>query len=329
MAKLVLGIGASHSPMINSTLEEWVEMMPREEGMKMLDRDGKPASYDALVAQAAGRYDTHLRPEKLTEHYVAIQSALDQLASTIREARLDALIVIGDDQRELFLDDNLPGMLVYCGDSIKNKKRSPKKEWIDWFAKVHARYYVPDSPAAFSVDQNLALHVIKELIEDGVDLSISKHLPRDEGEGHAIAFVHQRLFGFSDMVPIVPFFINTYFPPNQPTPRRCFEVGQALRRAVESYPSDMRVGVLASGGLSHFSIDEELDQQALAAICAHDVEAIAAVPRNKLNSGNSEIRNWFAMSGATAHLTRQSLAYIPAYRSPAGTGTGMCFAAWA
>lgn len=329
MAKLVLGIGASHAPIINATLEEWVAMIPREVEMKMLDRNGDPATYDQLVAQAAGRYDAELLPEKLTARYMAIQSALDQLAVTIKQAELDTLIVIGDDQRELFLDDNLPSMLVYCGDSIKNQKRAPREEWVQWFAKVHSRYYVPESPTHFPVDKKLALHVTSELIEEGVDLSISKYLPRDEGEGHAMAFVHQRLFGFSPLVPIVPFFINTYFPPNQPTPRRCFDVGQALRRAVESYPGDMRVGVLASGGLSHFSIDEEVDRQAIAAISAHDVNAIAAIPRNKLNSGNSEIRNWFALSGATTHLQRKSLEYIPAYRSPAGTGTGMCFAAWA
>ena len=329
MAKVVLGVGSSHAPMINSTLEEWVAMKPRESGRMMHDREGNLVSYEELVEQAAGRYDKELAPEILTARYQAIQAALDQLVVTIRDARLDTLIVIGDDQRELFLDDNLPSMLVYCGERIKNEKRAPKKQWVDWYASVQSRFYNPaDMPSDFSVNRELALHLTSELVEEGFDLSISRHLPRDEGEGHAIAFVHQRLFGFADMVPIVPFFINTYFPPNQPTPRRCFQLGKALRSAVERYPKDLRVGVLASGGLSHFSVDEELDQQALTAITAHDEEAIAAIPRNKLQSGNSEMRNWFAMSGATAHLERKSMEYIPTYRTPGGTGTGTCFASW-
>jgi len=44
MTKIVLGIGASHSPMINSTLEEWVAMKPREAEMKILDREGNPTN---------------------------------------------------------------------------------------------------------------------------------------------------------------------------------------------------------------------------------------------------------------------------------------------
>lgn len=330
MARIVLGIGASHAPIINATREEWVAMMPREREMQMLDREGRPATYDELVAQAAGRYDQELSEEILTRRYDEVQSSLDRLATTIETAGLDSLIVIGDDQRELFLDDNLPGMLLYTGASIKNSARPPRKEWVEWFAKVHKRYYTHGEPQKeFRVDQALSLHMMHDLVEDGFDLSISRHLPRGEGEGHAIAFVHQRLYRFDDLVPIVPFFINTYFPPNQPTPRRCFELGQAIARAVASYPKDARIGIMASGGLSHFSIDAELDRQAIDAVSAHDVEAIAAIPRNKLNSGNSEIRNWFVMSGATAHLKRVSLDYIPTYRSPAGTGTGMCFAAWA
>lgn len=303
-------------------------MKPREPGMKVLDREGKPSSYEALVEEAAGRYDADLHPEILTQRYNDVQRSLDTLADIIKDAKLDALVVIGDDQRELFLDDNLPGMLIYHGPNIRNKRREPKKEWIEWFANVHKRYYASKEETHFSVDQALAKHLIGELVEEGFDLAVSNELPRDEGEGHAIAFVHQRLYRFEDLTPIVPFFINTYFPPNQPTPRRCFEVGQALKRAIESYPGDARIGVLASGGLSHFSIDAELDQQAIDAINRHDLAAIQAIPRAKLNSGNSEIRNWFAMSGATVGLESQFMEYIPCYRSPAGTGTGMCFAAW-
>jgi len=62
------------------------------------------------------------------------------------------------------------------------------------------------------------------------------------------------------VIPIVPLVVNTYYPPNQPTPRRCFALGSAVRKAIESFTLDFRVGILASGGLSHFTVDEELDQ---------------------------------------------------------------------
>jgi hypothetical protein len=83
-------------------------------------------------------------------------------------------------------------------------------------------------------------------------------VPEGEGEGHAIGFVHKRIM--KDVVPIVPVCINTYYPPNQPTPRRCYKLGQAIRAAVESYPGDKRVGIIGSGGLSHFVVDEALDR---------------------------------------------------------------------
>jgi 3-O-methylgallate 3,4-dioxygenase len=88
------------------------------------------------------------------------------------------------------------------------------------------------------------------------------------------------------------------------------------------------VAIAASGGLSHFVIDEDLDQQTLKALQHHDAAAIAALPRERLNSGNSEIRNWIAMAGAVDHLEMQVIDYVPCYRSPAGTGCAMGFAQW-
>src|SRR3546814_5049416 len=93
-------------------------------------------------------------------------------------------------------------------------------------------------------------------------------------------------------LPIVPLALNTYYAPNQPTPRRCYALGQAIRRAVESYPEDIKVGVIASGGLSHFVVDEELDRGLIEAIRTKDVAALTSMDRAKLNSGSSEIRNW-------------------------------------
>ena len=116
--------------------------------------------------------------------------------------------------------------------------------------------------------------------------------------------------------------LNTYYPPNQPTPKRCYNLGQALCAAIESWDKDIRVGILASGGLSHFVVDEELDQQALAGMQAKSVEQLMALPREKINSGSSEIRNWIVVTGATEHLDMDVVDYVPCYRSPAGTGCG-------
>ncbi len=85
---------------------------------------------------------------------------------------------------------------------------------------------------------------------------------------------------------------------------------------------------MASGGLSHFVIDEELDQIVIAALRAKDAATLQELPRERLNAGSSEIRNWICVAGATEHLTLDWLDYVPCYRTPAGTGTAMCFASW-
>jgi 3-O-methylgallate 3,4-dioxygenase len=50
------------------------------------------------------------------------------------------------------------------------------------------------------------------------------------------------------------------------------------------------------------------------------------LPRNKLNAGSSEILNWVALAGASEHLDLDWFEYVPGYRTPAGTGTGLSFA---
>ena len=172
-----------------------------------------------------------------------------------------------------------------------------------------------------------ALDDVDYLVEHEFDLARSSALPEGLGEGHAFAFIHSRLLRRRP-VPVVPIFLNTYFPPNQPTPRRCYQLGQKIRDAIERWDRSARIAVVASGGLSHFVIDEELDASVLRAVEERDAELLTTLPTVKLNSGTSEIRNWIAMHGATEHLPHQWTDYVPAYRTAAGTGTGCGFAIW-
>jgi 3-O-methylgallate 3,4-dioxygenase len=173
----------------------------------------------------------------------------------------------------------------------------------------------------------LALHLITSLVDREFDPVSSDALPDGKGEGHAFAFVRKRLME-DEALPVVPVFINTYFPPNQPTPRRCYKLGQAIREAVESYPGDARIGIVGSGGLSHFVVDEDLDRGVLDACARKDAEMLQSLPRHKLNSGSSEIRMWICVAGAAEHLDFAWSRYVPGYRTPAGSGTGLGFALW-
>jgi hypothetical protein len=97
---------------------------------------------------------------------------------------------------------------------------------------------------------------------------------------------------------------------------------------VEGFPGDARVGVLASGGLSHFLVDEDFDRAILKALADKDAAFLRTLPPGKLHAGSSEILNWVAVAGAAEALDLDWFEYVPGYRTPAGTGTGMSFATW-
>ena len=147
--------------------------------------------------------------------------------------------------------------------------------------------------------------------------------------GHAFAFVQRRIVG-ALRIPLVPIFVNTYYPPNTPSAARCFAFGRALGAAIAAYPKDLRVAVAASGGLSHFVIDEAFDHRILAAFQRNDVAALTGEPEVLYRSGTSETKNWITVAGmlADASLQMNLLDYVPCVRSEAGTGNAMAFALW-
>jgi hypothetical protein len=90
------------------------------------------------------------------------------------------------------------------------------------------------------------------------------------------------------------------------------------------------VALMASGGLTHFVIDEDLDRKILGAIEKGDEGTLAGIPENIFKVGTAEIKNWFPViaamnaSGRKYHLVD----YVPCYRSEAGTGNAMAFVYW-
>ena len=179
----------------------------------------------------------------------------------------------------------------------------------------------------------LGRHLIEYLNEAEYDIGASRFLDPDRGGrsrggiGHAFSYVYHRIMD-GLKIPTVPIMVNTYYPPNQPTPKRCYDLGRTIRSAIEAWPTKARVAVLASGGLSHFVVDEELDQMTIKGLKEKDIVQLSQLPRERLNSGNSEARNWISLGGAAEHLDMELFDYVPCYRSPAGTGCAMAFAQW-
>ena len=322
MAQLVAAFGSSHSPALASPAQDMPGHARRDElYAHHLDLEANRVTYAELLRRAPPGID--VSPETLQLKVSACERHLDRLAQSIAAARLDALVVVGDDQHEQYFEDNMPAFLVYCGASIVNSTLDLPAEAPGYWKRARSVYHEPSAPREYPVAKNLALHLVQSI--DDFDLAYAEKLAKPRGEGHAFGFVHRRLMG-ERIVPIVPLVVNTYYPPNQPRPKRCFALGRAVAQAVSRFDSNQRIGIIASGGLSHFTIDEELDNTVLQACAQGDEAALASIPPAKLNSGNSEIRNWIVMAGAAAALRCEWREYVPLYRTPAGTGCGMAFA---
>ena len=325
MAQLVAAFGSSHSPMLAARAEDWNGgFLGRDRTRPHIDLDGSPSTYDALLAKAPADALERIAPEQLTRRHGEVQAAIARLAADIAAAKLDALIVVGDDQEELFDQTNMPAIGIFYGDTIRNAGQA-SIAGDDWMARARRRYLEPAAQVEHACDPVLARHLIEVLQRDGFDISVMRSVPEGKYEGHAYSYVHR--FCMADgVVPIVPVFLNAYFPPNQPTPARCFALGEALAAAVTAFPGDQRVGIMASGGLSHFVVDEAFDRALLDALRRKDAAFFRTAPLAKLQSGSSEIRNWICVAGAAGALDLAWSAYAPGYRTPALTGTGLAFA---
>jgi hypothetical protein len=326
MARLVAGYGSSHSPMLAAQVEDWVDgaFVGRDRARQFVDFEGAACRYDELLANAPADAASRIDAPLLRQRHANAQAAIARLRDDIAAARLDALIVIGDDQEELFDYSNMPAIGVYYGETIGNEKAAPATAPLD---RARMRFQEPGEDVAYPCHAGLARHLIDSLQRDGFDLSAMARTAPGKFEGHAISFEHRFLMG-GVPVPVVPVFLNAYYPPNQPGPARCLALGEAIRRAIDGFNSDQRIGVLASGGLSHFLVDESFDHAVIDAFKRHDTEFFRTAPLHKLMSGSSEIRNWICLAGSVAAMDLDWVSYTPGYRTPALTGTGLCFASF-
>lgn len=328
MADIVVGVASSHTPQLSSGVDMWPDHALRDQRYQLLGKDAEYHTYAETLAGADPQLARELAPEVWESKYQRAQAAISSLTAALAGARADLALVIGDDQRELFVDDGIPAFACFTGTELFDM--APDAETFARLPKgIQAAYWAVhgEEKAVHPVAQELSAHIAERLTLADFDLTVFTRQPAGRTLGHAFTFPRYRL-GLPASTPIVPVFVNTYYPPNVPSAARCHALGRELRRAVESWTTDARVAVIASGGLTHFVIDEDLDREVLGAIAARDAAALSGIPRGKLRSGNSEILNWITAAAALEGLAPHIVDYVPGYRTPAGTGTGMAFAYW-
>ena len=226
----------------------------------------------------------------------------------------DVLIVVGDDQHENLVDDNMPPFSIFTGEEVE--------------ASVSLRYLNQarsENRTKYRVDAKLAGALVAGLMDEGFDPAYSKRTRYDGGLGHAFARVLKFLTPDASRR-VIPVMVNTYYPP-APSAHRCAQFGVALAKLVDRFPSTDRVVVIASGGLSHTKIDERLDEKFIRALQHNDTDYMSAIPASVLVEGTSEIRNWI-VTAAAANRNGTMVDYFPLYRTRTGVGCAMGFAYW-
>jgi hypothetical protein len=333
MATICAVICASHSPFLYAAPEEWAAARS--------------------VRNASDAFAPGLPLDSIDENkakHARCMQAFEILRERFSEARPDALIIFGDDQLEQFNFGNLPAFCVFAGDSISGFRISPFFG-LPVGRDRPARPRTPEHWVTLKGHPVLARRLVVQLMSRRFDVAFSLS-GNGDGIGHAFTRPLQYLMPDAS-IPVVPVYVNCYYGP-QPTGSRCYELGQAVREIVDSWPADARIAVIGSGGLWHTPmepnayIDQAFDRRVLDALSRGDARAMAAifdsrqpdVDSTDLNqvdrasggtgmilgygSGVGEIRNWIAAAAVVDGKPGTVVDYVDINASP----VGVAFAYW-
>lgn len=207
-------------------------------------------------------YPRMQNPEEKNPGVLRVKQGFEEMRQKMAEARPDVLVCIGNDHINQLFMDNMPAFLVGKAPTVEGT--------FSW----ERRMGCPDYRA--NVDVALAKDIIRGGFDNGVDFAFSDELKFD----HAFTIPLSLVRPERDL-PVVPIVCNVMAPPIPPA-RRFYQVGEALRAIVETYPADTRVGVLCSGHLSveiggprgMGSTDPEFDRWSVELVGRGDVEAV-------------------------------------------------------
>jgi protocatechuate 4,5-dioxygenase beta chain len=207
----------------------------------------------------------------------------------LRAARPDVAVIIYNDHGLNFFLDKMPTFAVGAAPEYRNADEG---------------WGLPTS-APFPGDPALSWHVIQSLVNEEFDVTTCQEMLVD----HAFTIPMKLLWPGAEKTPVktVPVCINTVQHP-LPSPARCYKLGQAIGRAIESYPKDVRVVIVGTGGMSHQldgqragHINKEFDLECLDKL-TRDPEALTRYSIRQLvelaGTQGVEILMWIAARGA-------------------------------
>ena len=207
----------------------------------------------------------------------------------IAEEKPDVVLLVYNDHASAFGLDMIPTFAIGCGESFK-----PADE--GWGARQ-----VPEVQGC----PDLAWHIMQSVIQDDFGLTVINEMEVD----HGLTVPLSLMFGQPEAWPckVIPLAVNVVvYPP--PSGQRCYNLGKALRRAVDSFDEDFNVQIWGTGGMSHQLqgpraglINKKWDKEFLDRL-VNEPDELATMPHidylREAGSEGVELVMWLIMRGA-------------------------------
>ena len=229
----------------------------------------------------------------------------------IAEEKPDVVLLVYNDHASAFGLDMIPTFAIGCGESFK-----PADE--GWGARQ-----VPEVQGC----PDLAWHIMQSVIQDDFDLTVINEMEVD----HGLTVPLSLMFGQPEAWPckVIPLAVNVVvYPP--PSGQRCYNLGKALRRAVDSFDEDLNVQIWGTGGMSHQLqgpraglINKEWDKEFLDRL-VNEPDELATMPHidylREAGSEGVELVMWLIMRGALNRNVKElhRFYHVPASNTAVG-----------
>ena len=263
--------------------------------------------------------------ELCREQHRRVHDGFRTLREQVQDYAPDAIVMIGDDQGDLFNLSNNPAIAVYTGSDPMWGRTG-----YEWDKPMEQR-----SKVTLNNHVELSRSLLTGLLKKDFDVANLGEFQPVGRDGHGLSHMAARIapeLDPSGTIPIICVFLNEYFAP-MPSGRRCAQLGRAIAEIFADRPE--RIAICASGGLSHYpsqkainrgDIDVPLDTWVLERIARNDVAALEnlfSFDSQSLRSGTGEIRAWISVAAAM-NRPATIIDYLPIH----STFTGVGFASW-
>src|SRR5438552_14476191 len=244
------------------------------------------------------------RGETGSDEWRPLFGPFDEVRIWLERIRPDVLFVIYNDHFDHFWLDAWPQFAIGVADAYPIADEGQG-----------ARDFPP-----IQGHPDLSWHILRSLIADEFDVTLCQEMEVDHGVISPLPLIDfSRCEGWH--IPIIPFVSNVIVHP-LPLPRRFWNLGHALRRAILSYPEDLGVVVVGTGGLSHQltgpsfgAIKQEFDRQFLLDVAEHPERIAEYTHQELMKLGGTEaveVVQWLIMRGALPPEARPHIeAYYP------------------